>query len=161
MEILKDLDSIEEYKVYTGYKVSNTGKVYSINKNKKEWKELKQSIGSHGYKVVGLRAINAKHPKVVKVHRLVAFLFVDNLDNKPKVDHIDNDKLNNSVDNLRWVTVKENLDYFWSNPNFCNKTKEKIKNGLREFYANNTVSIETRQKMRNAKLGKKRLKKIV
>ena len=46
------------------------------------------------------------------VHRMVAETFIPNPENKPFVDHIDTNKLNNSADNLRWVTHKENL----SNP---------------------------------------------
>lgn len=43
-----------------------------------------------------------------KIHRLVAEAFIPNPDNKPEVDHIDTDKDNNNVNNLRWVTHSEN-----------------------------------------------------
>jgi len=46
--------------------------------------------------------------KVYSVHRLVAETFIPNPDNKPVVDHIDKDRRNNMVNNLRWVTAKEN-----------------------------------------------------
>ena len=47
--------------------------------------------------------------KTYRIHRLVAEAFLPNPDGKPFVDHIDRDKLNNNVSNLRWVTKSENL----------------------------------------------------
>ena len=46
---------------------------------------------------------------MIPIHRLVAEVYIPNPDNKPIVDHIDTDKTNNDVNNLRWVTQEENM----------------------------------------------------
>lgn len=72
------------------------------------FREVKPRLGC-GYLQVNLRGIrNPQH-----VHRLVAEAFIPNPENKPCVDHINGNKLDNRVENLRWVTNKENSN----NPN--------------------------------------------
>jgi hypothetical protein len=60
------------------------------------------NLNKKGYRRV---VINRIH---YKVHRLVAETFIENADNKPQVDHIDRNKSNNNISNLRWVTNREN-----------------------------------------------------
>ena len=59
----------------------------------------------NGYKIVNLKG------KMHYVHRLVASHFLDNLDNKPQVNHIDSDKENNHYSNLEWVYQSENTNH--------------------------------------------------
>ena len=94
---------IEDYRKYLIYK---DGRVYS----KKSNIFLKPRKDTNGYLCVDL-CKNGKR-KTFRIHRLVAIHFIDNLENKPCVDHIDGNKKNNNIDNLRWVTQIENLNAF-------------------------------------------------
>lgn len=78
----------------------------------------------YGYKVVSL-AKNGKYKKH-RVHRLVAIAFVENIDNKPHVNHLDEDRTNNNSDNLEWVTPLENANYGNRNKNISSHSGTKI-----------------------------------
>lgn len=69
-------------------------------------KILKHRVDKDGYLYVGL----SRDSKVnnFKIHRLLATVWIPNPENKPCVNHIDGNKMNNSLDNLEWVTHKEN-----------------------------------------------------
>lgn len=97
-EVWKDIAGFENL-----YSVSNFGKI----KNIKKGIILSPDI-STGYARVFL---HIKKYKVRKfVHRLVAEAFIPNIENKPTIDHIDTNPLNNNFTNLRWCTQKENIN---------------------------------------------------
>ena len=85
---------------YPNYEVSDAGEVRNVITGK----ALKPGLDSYGYRRVAL------YPgkKFAKVHRLVALHHIENPENKPFIDHIDRDPLNNHVSNLRWATQSEN-----------------------------------------------------
>ena len=87
---------------YSNYIVFKTGKVYS----KKSGIFLKPSNDRGGYKKVRLSQ-NGKQFNV-KLHRLVALVFLTNPDNKSEVDHINRQRDDNRVENLKWVSSSEN-----------------------------------------------------
>lgn len=105
----------EEWKDIPGYEglyqVSSYGKVKSNPRNGtiKNKRILKVYNDRYGYLYCVLSKKNKK--KKYKVHRLVAKVFIPNLDNLPQVNHKDENKLNNCVDNLEWCTPKYNLHY--------------------------------------------------
>lgn len=72
-------------------------------------KELKQTVSSVGYKVVGITVSGKRH--TCSVHRLVAQCFIPNPYKLPEVNHKDANKLNNKVSNLEWCNRKGNLDH--------------------------------------------------
>ena len=86
----------------TNYSVSDDGQI----RNDKTGKLLKGTYLSCEYHKVEL-VINNK-PKTFMVHRLVAETFLPNPNNLPVVHHIDNNPINNNINNLKWVSVKEN-----------------------------------------------------
>jgi len=103
-------DRIQVFKTipdYEGlYSVNVDGKVKSLRRNTRV-EFLTQGIYSVGYK--GVYLTNNDKGKRVRVHRLVALAFIPNPENKPCVNHIDGNKLNNNVNNLEWCTYSENI----------------------------------------------------
>lgn len=104
-EVWKDI------KGYEGkYKVSNLGNVKSLNwLNTGKEKLLHLGISKGKYYQVGLCKFGIN--KTFWVHRLVATAFINNPDNLPYINHKDENKLNNCVDNLEWCTAKYNSNY--------------------------------------------------
>ena len=104
-EVWKDIEGYEGL-----YQVSNKRRVKSLN-YKRSGKEriLKRLKNKWGYLFVHLQKDGKQ--KGCKLHRLVAQAFIPNPENYPEVNHRDEDKTNNAVDNLEWCTRKYNCNY--------------------------------------------------
>lgn len=104
----------KEWKYAVGFEglywVSNYGAVYSSITDK----VMKLKTTVFGYKTVALTDV-WKNRKTIFVHRLVADAFLDNPENKPQVNHIDGNKINNHISNLQWATGEENIGHAFSN----------------------------------------------
>ena len=126
-EIWKDIKGFEGL-----YQVSNLGRVKSLKYMKSD-KEmvLKSGKNKGGYSLVRLTASGKQY---YLIHRLVAEAFIANSQNLPCVNHIDGDKSNNTVENLEWVSHKENTRHAFdtglitrSIPIYCKELDMKFK----------------------------------
>lgn len=110
----------EEWRDVVGYdyeyKISSFGRLVSLYKRKvakngsvliRKPKILKPYTNSLGYNVTSLQ--KGGRQKMVKLHRLVAEAFLKNPQNLPAIDHIDRNKQNNCVSNLRWCNQSLNM----------------------------------------------------
>lgn len=101
-EVWKDIEGYEGK-----YQISNLGRVKALDfKRTKKERIMKPHINTSGYLAINLYK-NAKF-KTYRIHRLIAQAFISNPENKPCINHIDGNKLNNSIDNLEWCTHREN-----------------------------------------------------
>lgn len=103
---------IKQIKDFPGYYISDKGNVYST-KYSKDLKPLSPGLRA-GYLFVQLCKDSKTFNKYV--HRLVAEVFIPNLKNLPQVNHLDENKHNNSVKNLEWSSPEDNLRYSCCKP---------------------------------------------
>lgn len=123
MEIFKPVTEpgYEEY-----YSISNFGHLWSNMRNK----ILNPATDKYGYFYFVLCHDGKR--KTIKAHRLVASAFIPNTDNKPTVDHINGNKKDNRVENLKWATNKEQSN----NPlTYAKLASRNDKNRMREIGA--------------------------
>lgn len=118
----------EEWRPVNGYEglyeVSNLGRVRSLH-----WKEprlMTITLDKDGYPTVSLRN-GGRLCHHGKVHRMVAEAFIENFDNHREINHIDEDKTNNRVDNLEWCDTKYNINYGTR----TQKVADKLRNGVK------------------------------
>ena len=152
-------------KGYEGYyEIDQFGRVYSVNReifvndNGRKYnkplkaKQMKQSMHTKGYKTVSLTKDGKT--KTVFVHRLVAIAFIPNEHKLPLVNHKDEDKTNNCVENLEWCSVYYNRTYGKAVEKQAKKlkgkkhTKEhnaKISASVKKYYQNHFCSYGERK----------------
>ena len=118
---------VEEWRVipgYENYEVSNLGQIRSLNWNRTGTiRILKQLNHSSGYLAIGLTKNGVQ--KRFTVHRIVAMTFIPNPNNLPEINHKDENKHNNSVENLEWVSHKYNINFGTRNKRHSEKMKNK------------------------------------
>lgn len=162
------IQTAEEWRDVVGYEglyqVSNLGRVKSLDRVVngkshsqviKRGKLLKIQYNIDGYCIVCLSKRSVyKH---YKVHRLVAQAFIPNLDNLPCVNHKDEDKTNNRVDNLEWCTVLYNNGYGTKPSRISIAAKGRKPNEkLIQILRNRIRGEEERQKQKECKRAKMR-----
>lgn len=127
-EIWKDIEGYEG-----AYQISNLGNVRSLDRMittsdgrtyKQPGKGLTPVENKWGYLYVNL--LHKGKLKSKTIHRLVAEAFLANDNNNPQVNHIDENKKNNNVRNLQWVTVKENANHGNRNYKISESRKQKV-----------------------------------
>ena len=129
-EVWKDVVGYEGY-----YQISNLGRVKSLQTMKYSHKEkcaiavmreriLKPYPNTKKYLLVDLKKDRKRNTQ--KVHRLVAKAFIPNENNYPQVNHKDENKQNNNVDNLEWCTNQYNSTYGTAKQRMAEKMKKKV-----------------------------------
>jgi hypothetical protein len=125
---------INDFQYHT---ITKTG----IIKNTKTKRIKSQWVGKNGYSYVDI--IEDGKATKVAVHRLLAKQFIPNPENKRTVNHIDGNKLNNSLDNLEWATDKENMQHAYDNnlqPYRRNMSISEYQDLLEEFLNGSSIT---------------------
>lgn len=137
MEIWKDVNGYEGL-----YQISSYGKLKRFGTNKL----IKPIVCTNGYLEFALWK-NGKR-KVILSHRLVAIHFLENPNNLPEINHLDENITNNNMENLAWCTSKENSNYGNRN-NKVRETKRKYFKKIAQYDLQDNL-IETHECIESA-----------
>ena len=130
------------------YEVDAAGNVYSVKRGRNL---LVKRINPSGYEVVTLCKNGVQ--KTMRVHRIVASAFIPNPDNLPIINHKDENRINNSVENLEWCTPRYNLMYGGARERASNKMRgrkhtdmhnEKISKSVAKYYSTHESKLKNR-----------------
>ena len=116
---------MEKYIFNNNYIVYSDGTVYSVRRNKFLKPGLNKTTGYKNIELIG---------KTFTIHRLVAEAFIPNPDNLPQVNHKNLDKSDNRIENLEWVTARQNTNHRYKSkyPGSCfNKRQGKYVSYIR------------------------------
>lgn len=122
MEIWKDIEGYEGI-----YKASNKGRIKSLQRYNKKGIEIcekimKPCVDRYGYSLVCL--YNNTSKRSIRVHRIIALTFIPNPNSYKEINHKDENKNNNSLENLEWCTRRYNLCY--GSRKLVNKKRGKV-----------------------------------
>ena len=147
------VDKVDNIKDFPGYYISREGFLYSrydkVGRLTDTYKRNKTYVRSNGYVQVVLKILKENRLRRVYIHRLVAETYIPNPDNKPCVGHKDNNRENNTVENLYWCTHKENTKQCIDDGRFnipSQKLNDESINSMIEDYESGMSNIQIKAK---------------
>ena len=132
--------AVVDGETWENYQVSNLGNILSLNYRNTGRAELMTPV-DNGKGYLGVILSKNGETKPCKVHRLIAEAFIPNPDNLPEVNHKDEDKTNNSVENLEWILHKDNCNHGTRNERVAKANSKVQKNNQKKVKKSSSIYI--------------------